>query len=956
MQNIYKYKSIWTIFCVLFCATTISAQMSFTNSNHLLQSTDWHSGVAIGVVDMDGDGLDDILRLNDGRILTIEYQVQGGMFTPFTYDTISGQSQWTMAAADINNNGYNDVIAGDYNTTKIILSGADGASFSHSLLPGPDFFAQGSNFADINNDGLLDIFVCNDDAESRIWVNNGDDTFSEADYMIDMATTPPSDNSGNYGSIWTDFDNDGDLDLYIAKCRQGVQSSSDPRRINALFVNDGNNNYTEQAGDYGLKIGWQSWTADFNDFDNDGDLDAFITNHDFANMLMENDGFGHFKDISTGQDIGIESTSFPVQGVMRDFDNDGFMDILVAGDKHHLYHNNGDGTFTEILGLFDDNDIESYALGDLNHDGFVDIYAGYAHIYTTPSDIEDVIWLNDGNDNNWFGVNLQGVETNRNGIGARIEIYGDWGIQVREVRAGESYGIMNSLKQNFGLGEATSIDKVVVKWPSGIINVVDNPDINQYLNIIESECEPFSVDIAADGPTVICSGTTTVDLVAPAGYNYIWSTGETSQTITVGNAGNYNVVVENMTTGCYGLSQSIAVIVDPDETPTVEIDGDLEFCLGESVTLTSSVADAYTWSNDETTQSIEVTSSGTYAVTTQGTCDEFTSSSLEVFVYQSDVPLAEDVVLNTAGPATLTAEGSNPQWYDAEIGGNFLGEGLTLNLPLVEESTTYWVSDIDVFQEDLENTGMPVHQGNDYSGAAWNGGIIFNAFEDFTIDSVLVYTDTEAERLIELFNDNGDLIESLLINIPATGEEGINIGLDFDVPAGFNYVLTTDVEQNNLKLGTNTPRLKRADQGVNYLDYFIDDIVDITGASIGGSERYYYFFDWQVSVAPVSCETDRVPVEVSILVSTNDLNNSNEIRLFPNPSSGEVNLRLDFEQPTELDLHLMDLSGKVVYAENMGTINGLVSHNLDFKHLAKGIYIVQLVTPNDTYFGKISIK
>ena len=436
---------------LLGLAGSLHAQISFTNQNNMLTDSDHHSGVAVAIADMNDDHLDDIVRLSDGEILTVEYQTENGTFTPYMFGNVANQSQWSMCVADVDNNGFGDVMCGDYNTTKIITASPEGNTFSVAQMPGADFFAQASNFADINNDGFLDAFVCNDDAESRIFGNNGDGTFSMADHWIDMTTTPASDNSGNYGSIWTDFDNDGDLDLYIAKCRQGVGDPTDPRRINALFVNDGQNNYSENADEYGLKIGWQSWTADFNDIDNDGDLDVFLTNHDYSNQLLLNDGTGHYTEIT--ETSGMTVTNFPLQGVMRDFDNDGFVDILISGDDDKLLHNNGDNTFTEITGLFDDDQIHSYAIGDLNHDGFLDIYASYANGYTTPNPgKEDIIWINGGNDNNFFAVDLIGIESNRDGVGARIEIYGDWGIQVREIRAGESYGIMNSMTAHFGLG------------------------------------------------------------------------------------------------------------------------------------------------------------------------------------------------------------------------------------------------------------------------------------------------------------------------------------------------------------------------------------------------------------------------------------------------------------------------------------------------------------------------
>ena len=110
----------------------------------------------------------------------------------------------------------------------------------------------------------------------------------------------------------------------------------------------------------------------------------------------------------------------------------------------------------------------------MNDDGFLDVYAGYAQIFTTPSSIEDRLFLNDGNSNHHIRVLLEGVVSNINGIGARVEAYGIWGKQIREVRSGEGYGIHNSFTQHFGLGQATAIDSIVVRWPSGIIQNIDN--------------------------------------------------------------------------------------------------------------------------------------------------------------------------------------------------------------------------------------------------------------------------------------------------------------------------------------------------------------------------------------------------------------------------------------------------------------------------------------------------
>ncbi|MDM9632838.1 CRTAC1 family protein, partial [Robiginitalea aurantiaca] len=345
-------------------------------------------------------------------------------------------------------------------------------------------------------------------------------------------TVPSSDNSGNYASTWIDYDNDGDLDLYISKCRGGVTDPTDPRRINMLMQNDGNNNFTEKAAEANLKNGEQTWLTDFGDIDNDGDLDAIIINHGSGPNLMQNNGDGTFTEITASS--GLLPTLNPeniygVQGFFKDFNNDGFLDLMVSGDAHFLFYNNGNGTFDLAPNPFNSNTIQSFTVGDLNHDGFLDIYAGYATGLNTPTTVKDKLWINQGNSNNFFNVQLQGVQSNINGIGARVELYGPWGIQIRDVKSGEGYGVMNSLTQHFGLGANTTIDRVVVKWPSGIVDEIFNPSPNQFLTIQEGDgqsctdsdndgvcdsqdvCEGFDDSVDTDGDGVpdgcdICTG------------------------------------------------------------------------------------------------------------------------------------------------------------------------------------------------------------------------------------------------------------------------------------------------------------------------------------------------------------------------------------------------------------------------------------------------------------------
>ena len=190
------------------------AQTQFSQKTNLLSSLNHYSGVAIAVLDMNGDGLDDIVRMNQATQLSIEYQTAPNQ--PFTHLTIGPipDGAWGMCAADVDNNGFPDILTGGaYDDIKVVMANADGSAYNIEYLVEPGTFVQGVNFADINNDGWLDAFVCHDDGAARIFANDGAGNLSLEPTWVNLATVPASDNSGNYGSVWSDIDNDGDLDF-----------------------------------------------------------------------------------------------------------------------------------------------------------------------------------------------------------------------------------------------------------------------------------------------------------------------------------------------------------------------------------------------------------------------------------------------------------------------------------------------------------------------------------------------------------------------------------------------------------------------------------------------------------------------------------------------------------------------------------------------------------------------
>ena len=198
---------------------------------------------------MNNDGLDDIVILDDARDLKFEYQKMDGVWTSLNTGEEMDGNAWGMAVGDATNNGHSDVFSGLFGSRPDYAKANEtGTSYTISNLPTYSLATQCVNLADMDSDGDLDFFSCGDVQPSGIWENdgNGDFTYS-GDDIIPMTPTDNQDGvlgmARKYGSTFTDYDLDGDLDLYITHCRQNVSNPADPRRINQMFINDGKHLY-----------------------------------------------------------------------------------------------------------------------------------------------------------------------------------------------------------------------------------------------------------------------------------------------------------------------------------------------------------------------------------------------------------------------------------------------------------------------------------------------------------------------------------------------------------------------------------------------------------------------------------------------------------------------------------------------------------------------------------------
>jgi urease beta subunit len=279
-----------------------------------------------------------------------------------------------------------------------------------------------------------------------------------------MGDTP---DGGNYGSVWIDYDNDCDIDLFIAKCRGG----DSPANINQMHRNNGDGTYTEVGAEIGLADNVQTWSSAWADYDNDGDMDVVVGASSFANgghKVMINDGIGFFTDQTAGSGFDV-NPNLSIEWAPGDFNNDGWVDVMGGGQ---ILINNGNLTFTPTQVAF-----SAGPIGDLNDDGFLDVVTGGTRFMNTP------------NGNHFINLNMLGTESNRNGIGARVTLYTPSGEQIRDVRSGEGFRYMSSLNVHFGIGMDEQINKITICWPSGITDEILNPQIDQTLLIVEGQNE-----------------------------------------------------------------------------------------------------------------------------------------------------------------------------------------------------------------------------------------------------------------------------------------------------------------------------------------------------------------------------------------------------------------------------------------------------------------------------------
>ncbi len=480
-------------------------------------------------LDYDNDGDEDIYLIggqekdqlfeNNGDGTFTDRTTEAGLFpTSFYYTT-------GVTAGDIDNDGDTDLFVttwfGDTFDKNVLLRNNGNGTFSDiwiQLEEEDQVFSMGATLIDFDLDGLLDIYVINyvDEAQftynednvivgfehtcyaNRFYHNLGGGFFEDITDAVGLGDTGCA-----LAVASTDYDMDGDIDLYLAN------DFGEFIQPNRLFRNNFPDlTFTEVGMETGADLGMYGMGIAIGDIDQDLDLDYYVTNFG-RNALLRNDG-GSFSDIT--DESGVADTwdiqdSLMAVGwgtALLDIDNDSDLDLYVANGyvpspnfidsrifiADRLFRNDGQGSFTDISsssGVDNSYVTRGLTYADYDNDGDLDVLAIVLNVPVNEGGWNTVLYNNqEGNQQNWLQVSLEGIEANRSAFGAKVFVYLSDKTLLHEISGGASHASQLSSRAHFGLGAAEVIDSVQIQWPGGFRKqMVYDLDINQHYTIIE---------------------------------------------------------------------------------------------------------------------------------------------------------------------------------------------------------------------------------------------------------------------------------------------------------------------------------------------------------------------------------------------------------------------------------------------------------------------------------------
>ena len=471
--------------------------------------------MANGVVvdDFDNDGLLDVMISSYNVCEPLHYFHNNGDGTFTDRATETGLADQlgglNMIQADYNNDGCMDLLvlrgAWEFPMRKSLLRNNCDGTFTdvtkEAGLATPATRTQAAVWADIDNDGFIDLFVGNENGPSQLFRNRGDGTFEDISHSSGVDKT-----AFTKGVVAADYDNDGYVDFY----------ASNLYGANFLYHNNHNRTFTEVAQKAGVQLpDSQSFSSSFFDYDNDGWPDLLVDSFFFSAdeslrsylglphsaetlKLFKNMRDGTFKDVTA--EVGLDHVHPAMGANFGDVDNDGFLDVyLGTGGPEYgfllpkvLLRNDQGKSFVDIsasAGIGDLHKGHGAAFADVRNSGYEDLLTSMGG--ATPGDAHAFrVFENPGNDKDWISIKLVGVKTNRMAIGAGIKItVENKGIGTRSifrtVSSGGSFGA-SPLAQHIGLGKSARILNVEISWPASRTSQnFPNVSPNQFIQINE---------------------------------------------------------------------------------------------------------------------------------------------------------------------------------------------------------------------------------------------------------------------------------------------------------------------------------------------------------------------------------------------------------------------------------------------------------------------------------------
>jgi hypothetical protein len=447
-------------------------------------------GGGVSFADFDNDGWDDITYASENGVDLYFFKNTNGVFNLVTFNGISNVSKAKQVIwVDYDNDGDKDFFVTAIEGKNTFYSNDGEMNFTDiSSTIGifqTDLFTYGASFGDIDNDGDLDLFISNRSPEDHNYLYRND-----SGIYVDITGTSGISLEGqlSFCSIFFDYDKDGLQDIYVSNDKE--------ENINRLYKNLGDGVFQDVSVSSNAGVDVSAMSTTLGDFNNDGWFDIYITNTPFSqvssiqgNVLLKNNGDGTFTNVATETGTSFDSVGWG--SVFLDADNDGLLDIYVSSSENGngslissaFYHQQDDETFIIPQDIGFNTDLrESYtnAIGDINNDGKPEIVVG--------NDTENnFLWQNNtSNENNWLKVKLEGVISNKDGIGNTIEISVDGQSQYRYTLAGEGYLSQNSFYEFFGTALSNLIDFIKVTWTAtGVTETFNNIEVNQSITIKE---------------------------------------------------------------------------------------------------------------------------------------------------------------------------------------------------------------------------------------------------------------------------------------------------------------------------------------------------------------------------------------------------------------------------------------------------------------------------------------